>query len=164
MIEQTKTNNKLAADLQMWRRKCGIVQEKYQSLRSLFDKDKFIGRPLRQQEKQVKKYQYTTPYPFPKQQQPVSNVLQELNSMTNKLRAYSHNKSELRGIKKTLNFGDQLPEQDKQCPSYDRGLVSRYKWECISTIDAHSSPVLSIKSHKQMLISAATRSVKLWDL
>ena len=48
IFELTKTNNKLGADVEMWRRKCGIVQDKYSSLRGLFDKDKYIGRPPRE--------------------------------------------------------------------------------------------------------------------
>ncbi len=29
----------------MWRRKCGVIQEKYQNMKNVFHKDKFIGRP-----------------------------------------------------------------------------------------------------------------------
>lgn len=46
----------------------------------------------------------------------------------------------------------------------NRRDFNRYKWECIGTIEAHNSPVLSIKSHKNMLISSANRNIRIWDL
>ncbi len=42
----------------MWKRKCSVVQDKYQNMRSLMSKDKNIGRQLGQQEeKKVAKNQ-----------------------------------------------------------------------------------------------------------
>lgn len=34
----------------MWRRKCTVVQEKYQNIRSLLSKDKNIGRQSKEEE------------------------------------------------------------------------------------------------------------------
>ncbi len=34
----------------MWKRKCSVVQDKYQNMRNLMSKDKNIGRQLGQQE------------------------------------------------------------------------------------------------------------------
>ena len=39
----------------MWRRKCNVVQEKYQNMRSLLSKDKSIGRPREEEGFPVKK-------------------------------------------------------------------------------------------------------------
>lgn len=44
-----KTNSHLAKDAEMWRRKCSIVNEKYQSNRMA--KDKYIGLPPREEDK-----------------------------------------------------------------------------------------------------------------
>ncbi len=72
IVELTKNNSKLIADNEMWRRKCNVIQEKYQSMKSLFNKDKFIGIPNREEEnninhpnngntKEQKKYLFQTP-------------------------------------------------------------------------------------------------------
>lgn len=45
IIDLTKTNRQLSADVEMWRRKCSIVQEKYHNINMRMAKDKFIGRP-----------------------------------------------------------------------------------------------------------------------
>lgn len=47
ILELNKNNSKLNADNEMWRRKCTIIQDKYQSMKSIFNKDKFIGIPNR---------------------------------------------------------------------------------------------------------------------
>lgn len=41
--EMTKKNNKLLVDNETWRRKCQVVTEKYNNIRSVFNKDKFVG-------------------------------------------------------------------------------------------------------------------------
>ena len=41
---------------------------------------------------------------------------------------------------------------------------STNQWECLGKIDAHSSSVLSIATHANMLISTSTKSLKIWDL
>lgn len=33
IVELTKNNSKLIADNEMWRRKCNVIQEKYQSMK-----------------------------------------------------------------------------------------------------------------------------------
>lgn len=45
IIDLTKTNRQLSADVEMWRRKCSVVQEKYHNINIKMAKDKFIGRP-----------------------------------------------------------------------------------------------------------------------
>ena len=45
IVELSKTNRQLSTEVEMWRRKCNVVQEKYQNMRSLLSKDKSIGRP-----------------------------------------------------------------------------------------------------------------------
>ena len=73
ILELTRNNTKLSSDLAVWRRKCSIIQDKYQSMRTLFDKDKFIGRPIREEENNInytnnakdqRKYPYSSPNPF----------------------------------------------------------------------------------------------------
>lgn len=96
-MELTKNNSKLNADIEMWRRKCGVIQEKYQSMKSLFNKDKFIGLPNREEENNINHPNNTNPkdhkkYPF---QTPVSyqakignpNLMDELNSMAEQLKS-----------------------------------------------------------------------------
>lgn len=76
-------------------------------------------------------------------------------------------KSNFRGNKKSLNLIEESSpdEENKDVPEIDRSLsFTKYKWECLSTIDAHTSPILAIKNYKHMLISAATRNIRLWDL
>lgn len=86
--------------------------------------------------------------------------MDELNSMTEKL------KNTFRGPKKSLNLIEEANDDDnKDISECDRSLsFAKYKWECISTIDAHTSPILAIKNYKRLLISAATRNIRLWDL
>jgi hypothetical protein len=79
-------------------------------MRTLFDKDKFIGRPMREEENNInytnnpakdqRKYIYASPisYPAKPNSQQHSSVIEELNSMVDKL------KSNFRGIKKSLNL------------------------------------------------------------
>lgn len=45
--EMTKKNNKLLADNETWRRKCEVVTGKYHNIRSVFNKDRFVGRANR---------------------------------------------------------------------------------------------------------------------
>lgn len=45
IIELNKTNRQLGADVEMWRRKCSVVQEKYHNMNTQMAKDKFIGLP-----------------------------------------------------------------------------------------------------------------------
>jgi WD40 repeat protein len=156
----------------VWRRKCSIIQDKYQSMRTLFDKDKFIGRPIREEENNInytnnakdqRKYNYPpSPNTYHNKLPPGhASVIDELNSMAEKL------KSNFRGIKKSLNLIEESSpdEENKEVPEIDRSLsFTKYKWECLSTIDAHTSPILAIKNYKHMLISAATRNIRLWDL
>ena len=49
IIDLTKINRQLSADVEMWRRKCSIVQEKYHNINVKMAKDKFIGRPREQE-------------------------------------------------------------------------------------------------------------------
>jgi predicted RNase H-like nuclease (RuvC/YqgF family) len=60
IIELTRNNNKLSSEVEVWRRKCNIIQDKYQSMRTLFDKDKFIGRPIREEENNINYPNYGT--------------------------------------------------------------------------------------------------------
>jgi len=100
----------------MLRRKCNIVQEKYQSMRSLFNKDKFIGRPLREEENNInttnnnpnlkdqRKYTFNTPNNC-QNKQPTNNsnnansIIEELNTMAENLKSNTFQRA-----KKTLNF------------------------------------------------------------
>jgi WD40 repeat protein len=86
--------------------------------------------------------------------------MEELNSMAEKL------KNPYR-VKKSLNLIEEAnaDDENKEVPDFDRNLsFTKYKWECVSTIDAHTSPILAIKNYKRLLISAATRNIRLWDL
>lgn len=38
------------------------------------------------------------------------------------------------------------------------------RWECVSKIDAHNSGVLALAGYEGCLLSAASRSIKMWDL
>jgi len=97
----------------VWRRKCGIIQDKYQSLRSLFDKDKFIGLPMREEENNINHQNgnvihkdYRKPYNSGANSNPNlnrsmnqnSNMLEELNSMAEKFKAG------LKVTKKPMNY------------------------------------------------------------
>ena len=43
IMDLNKINRQLSADVEMWRRKCLIVQEKYHNMNAKMAKDKFIG-------------------------------------------------------------------------------------------------------------------------
>lgn len=38
------------------------------------------------------------------------------------------------------------------------------KWECVNKIDAHNSAVLSVALHESLLVSSATKNIRVWDL
>lgn len=88
-------------------------------MRTLFDKDKFIGRPIREEENNInytnngnvkdqRKYAYTSPISFPnKNTSQHSTVMEELNSMAEKL------KSNFRGMKKSLNLIEESSPDDE---------------------------------------------------
>ena len=44
IVDLTKTNRQITHEAEMLRRKCNVVQEKYQNIRSLLSKDRGIGR------------------------------------------------------------------------------------------------------------------------
>lgn len=44
IVDLTKTNRQVTHEVEMLRRKCIVVQEKYQNIRSLLSKDRGIGR------------------------------------------------------------------------------------------------------------------------
>ena len=39
----TRSNKQMMAEIETWRRKCVVIQEKYNSIRTFTGKDKFIG-------------------------------------------------------------------------------------------------------------------------
>lgn len=45
IVDLTKINRQLSADVEMWRRKCSVIQDKYHNANMRMAKDKFIGRP-----------------------------------------------------------------------------------------------------------------------
>jgi WD40 repeat protein len=49
--------------------------------------------------------------------------------------------------------------------SYNQKIeFNKNKWDCLTTFDAHATPVLAIENYKNYLISTATRNVRIWDL
>lgn len=54
IVDLNKINRQLSADVEMWRRKCSVIQDKYHNANMRMAKDKFIGRP-REEESGVKK-------------------------------------------------------------------------------------------------------------
>ena len=54
IIDLTKINRQLSSDVEMWRRKCSVIQDKYHNANARMAKDKFIGRP-REQDISLKK-------------------------------------------------------------------------------------------------------------
>lgn len=47
IIELTRNNSKLSSEVEVLRKKSNTLQDKYKSICTLFDKDKFIGLPTR---------------------------------------------------------------------------------------------------------------------
>ena len=78
VLELTKNISRLNLDIETWRRKCIVIQEKYQSMKALFNKDKFIGRPSREEEN-VSVGNRKCSFPKPSSH---DNIIEELNLMT----------------------------------------------------------------------------------
>ena len=113
ILELTKNNSKLNADLEMWRRKCNVIQEKYQSMKSLFNKDKFIGLPNREEENNMnhpnhpKKCPPNTPNTInQKLSNPHSQLIDELNSMAEQLKSAR--------AKKHVSFAEEVDVEDDE--------------------------------------------------
>lgn len=51
IIDLKKANRQISHEAELWKRKCSVVQDKYQSIRSLLSKDKNIG--LTEKEKNI---------------------------------------------------------------------------------------------------------------
>lgn len=91
--------------------------------------------------------------------------MEEINTIAENLRSNTFQR-----VKKNLNFIEESAAEytdNKDIPnhSYNNRLeLNKYKWECVATIDAHSSPILAVKNYKHLLVSSATRNVRLWDL
>lgn len=97
----------------MWRRKCSVIQEKYQSMKSLFNKDKFIGLPNREEENNMnhpnhpKKYPPNTPNTLQPKINPHSQLIEELNSMAEQLKSARP--------KKQVTFAEEVAiEEDEE--------------------------------------------------
>lgn len=159
------------------------MQEKYQSMRSLFNKDKFIGRPSREEEfntvisaSKDLKYLLANPSlspfvrntltpvrqtgnPNPIRGNLASNtsMIDEVNVMLEQLKSGSR-------VKRSLNYEEEAYNDTDKCEENVKAEFSRHKWECVTTIDAHSSPILSLAVYENFLISAATRNIRVWDL
>ena len=81
-------------------------------------------------------------------------MMDEINEMTNQLDMK---------MKKNQSFVEETLEK-KEKQEEDGFQYSVNQWECLGKIDAHSSSVLSIATHANMLISTSTKSLKIWDL
>ena len=148
IIDLTKTNRQISHEAEMWRRKCNVVQEKYQNIRSLLSKDKGIGRQAGDES-----------ITRDKKTKMNSSMLDEINEMASQLDSLK--------LKKTMTSGEEGLRNSLQMEKKQEGPGFQYsvnKWECIAKLDAHNSSVLSIATHANMLISASTKSLKIWDL
>lgn len=88
VLELTKNISRLNLDIETWRRKCIVIQEKYQSMKALFNKDKFIGRPTREDENNINHPNHPKKYPFPsKTHTHNDHIIEELNLMTEQLKS-----------------------------------------------------------------------------
>ena len=92
IIDLTKTNRQISHEVEMWRRKCNVVQEKYQNIRSLLSKDKGIGvgrqslNPSKEETDSAGNKKRTT-----------TSMLDEINEMSNQLDSYK--------LKKVMSSG-----------------------------------------------------------
>jgi predicted RNase H-like nuclease (RuvC/YqgF family) len=96
--ELTRNINKLNGDVEMWRKRANHFQDKYHSMRSVFNKDRYIGINNREEENNINHPNNTavketrkvsqTPAGFPsKMGNPNSNLMEELNSMADHLKS-----------------------------------------------------------------------------
>jgi hypothetical protein len=87
--------------------------------------------------------------------------MDELNSMAEQLHS-------ARAVKKHVTFREDVYGGDRSnCDTpivQTRRDFSRYKWDNVGTIEAHSTPVLCIKNHGNTMVSSASRSIRIWDL
>lgn len=75
IVDLTKTNRQITHEVEMLRRKCNVVQEKYQNIRSLLSKDKGIGRPIKDFDELSNKDKKVRN----------NNMMEEINEMANQL-------------------------------------------------------------------------------
>ena len=107
-------------------------------MRSLFNKDKFVGRSNKEEEnninhpnnsavKDTRKNNTQTPANYQtKMGNQNSNLLDELNSMAEQLKSARVNK-------KNVTFEDEV-ELDEAPVVQSRRDFNRYKWDCLTTI------------------------------
>lgn len=148
------------------RRKCEVVQEKYQNIKNLVSKDKNIGRQAPDEVGGFVKPDAKRP------ERPNKVMMEELDGMLDtfdklkKVRSYTALEE---------NIGREARDRDREEREAREGREGREergvseeqtvnRWECVTKIEAHSSSILSIAVHSNFLISTATKSLKIWDL
>ena len=154
-MELGKSNRQLSADVEMWRRKCGVIQEKYQSMRNIFNKDKFIGRK--------KDDEIASGAKDRKLNQSVNSksavTLEEVNNL---LENFNVNQSVR--LKNKVTYEEMSDPGEKIEIEGKEADYSKNRWDCLGKIETNSGPVLSLATHANMLISTGTKSLKIWDL
>ncbi len=112
------------------------MQEKYHEYRSLYDKDKFVGRTYKDTEfKTMQKDQDRT---ISMENQPYlqENIIDQLKS-----------------VREKKNRLESLPNY------HGEGI-----WNSVEDVKIHDSTVLSLASSCHLLASSSHKSVKIWDL
>ena len=147
IVDLSKTNRQLTNEAEMWRKKCGDVQEKYQSIRNLLSKEKNSSK-IRDDEnfKERRGFQRSL------------SIMDEINEMNNQL-------DRIDKLKRTTSISDEDRFSDKISEKMSEAFEQTVnKWECLGTIEAHNGPVISTAAHANMLISSSLKNVKIWDL
>lgn len=84
-------------------------------------------------------------------------IFEELDGMLDNI-------DRLKKVKSSTNLDDYNSEYREHKEEKSSEGESNNRWECVSKIDAHNSAILSVAVHESLLVSSATKNIRVWDL
>lgn len=142
-----------------------MVAQKYENIKKISNKDKFVGRVTSREEEDSrmttfsqKRLERAGSTNVPSLQQSTA-ILEEVTSMLHNFSNQSVNSSAL-----TTRHTYSEKEDSIRAEPNEESFQGSYFWECMASFESHTNPVLSLTCHSNMLISTSMKSLKLWDL
>lgn len=86
-------------------------------------------------------------------------MMDELNDMMDNIDKMKKSKSVMPALDES--FDKEANKEERNSAESEHHLN---RWECVGKIDAHNSSILSMALHSNILITTATKSLRIWDL
>lgn len=166
-----KKVKQLAIELDHSKRKCEVVAQKYENIKKIGNKDKFVGRVTSREDedprlttfsqKRLERTNTNTNLSNVSQNSTINQnnvILEEVTSMMNNL----SNQNQAQTVRNSSYC--EKEETRPEGIAAEESFQGSYFWESMATFEGHVNPVLSLTCHSNMLISTSMKSLKLWDL